>query len=76
MGIHMVIGQSQLDLSILYSCCHFTFDELAHAYRGGRSTVGYSGSSSRSSMSAQDSHGLYSSRQGMSYSGTRNCPYN
>ncbi|XP_057532384.1 uncharacterized protein LOC130810369 isoform X2 [Amaranthus tricolor] len=36
--------------------------------RGGRSTVGYSGSSSRSSMSAQDSHGLYSSRQG-SYSG-------
>ncbi|CAO2835236.1 unnamed protein product [Amaranthus hypochondriacus] len=38
--------------------------------RGGRSTVGYSGSSSRSSMSAQDSHGLYSSRQGMSYSGS------
>lgn len=37
--------------------------------RMGRSAVGYSGSS-RSSMSAQDSHGIYSSRQGMSYSGS------
>ncbi|XP_021756424.1 heterogeneous nuclear ribonucleoprotein Q-like isoform X1 [Chenopodium quinoa] len=34
--------------------------------RMGRSTAGYSGSS-RSSISAQDSHGIYSSRQGMSY---------
>ncbi|KAL9234339.1 hypothetical protein vseg_009222 [Gypsophila vaccaria] len=37
--------------------------------RLGRSTVGYS-SSSRSSISAQDSHGLYSSRHGISYSGS------
>lgn len=37
-------------------------------FRMGRSTVGYSGGS-RSSMSAPDSHGLYSSRQGVSYSG-------
>uniref|UniRef100_A0A803NBH2 RRM domain-containing protein n=1 Tax=Chenopodium quinoa TaxID=63459 RepID=A0A803NBH2_CHEQI len=37
--------------------------------RMGRSTAGYSGSS-RSSISAQDSHGIYSSRQGMSYNGT------
>lgn len=41
----------------------------AYSDRLGRSSVGY-GSSSRSSMSAQDSHGLYSSRQGMSYSGS------
>ncbi|XP_074263136.1 uncharacterized protein LOC141585953 isoform X3 [Silene latifolia] len=37
--------------------------------RMGRSAVGYS-SSSRSSLTAQDSHGLYSSRQGMSYGGS------
>lgn len=30
--------------------------------------MGYGGSS-RSSMSGQDSHGMYSSRQGMSYGG-------
>ncbi|KAK9742730.1 hypothetical protein RND81_03G194000 [Saponaria officinalis] len=41
----------------------------AYGDRLGRSTAGYS-SSSRSSISAQDSHGLYSSRQGMSYSGS------
>lgn len=35
--------------------------------RLGRSNMGYGGS--RSSMSSQDSHGLYSSRQGMGYSG-------
>lgn len=33
----------------------------------GRSNLGYGGS--RSSISSQDSHGLYSSRQGMSYGG-------
>ncbi|XP_056693275.1 uncharacterized protein [Spinacia oleracea] len=38
--------------------------------RMGRSTAGYSGSGSRSSVSAQDSHGLYNSRQGMSYNGS------
>ncbi|KAK2995202.1 hypothetical protein RJ640_000507 [Escallonia rubra] len=39
----------------------------AYSDRVGRSNVGYS--SSRSSMSGQDSHGLYSSRQGMGYGG-------
>ncbi|GAU20237.1 hypothetical protein TSUD_353010 [Trifolium subterraneum] len=36
--------------------------------RVGRSSLGYS-SGSRSSISGQDSHGMYSSRQGMSYGG-------
>lgn len=36
--------------------------------RLGRSSVGYGGS--RSSISSQDSHGMYSSRQGMTYSGS------
>lgn len=36
--------------------------------RLGRSSVGYGGGS-RSSISSQDSHGMYSSRQGMSYGG-------
>ncbi|KAM7472017.1 hypothetical protein LguiA_010200 [Lonicera macranthoides] len=39
----------------------------AYSDRLGRSNIGYV--SSRSSMSSQDSHGLYSSRQGMSYNG-------
>ncbi|KAJ9558687.1 hypothetical protein OSB04_013301 [Centaurea solstitialis] len=39
----------------------------AYSDRLGRSNMGYG--SSRSSMSAQDSHGLYSSRQGMTYGG-------
>ncbi|KAH9627494.1 hypothetical protein KSS87_006185 [Heliosperma pusillum] len=38
--------------------------------RMGRSAVGYSSSSRSSIAAAQDSHGLYSSRQGMSYSGS------
>nr|GEX94262.1 dehydration-responsive element-binding protein 1D-like [Tanacetum cinerariifolium] len=38
----------------------------------GRSNIGYG--SSRSSMSDQDSHGLYSSRQGMAYSGAISIP--
>ncbi|KAK9749141.1 hypothetical protein RND81_02G104900 [Saponaria officinalis] len=40
-----------------------------HGDRLGRTAVGYS-SSSRSSISAQDSRGMYSSRQGVSYSGS------
>uniref|UniRef100_A0A2C9VW24 RRM domain-containing protein n=1 Tax=Manihot esculenta TaxID=3983 RepID=A0A2C9VW24_MANES len=40
----------------------------AYGDRIGRSNVGYGGS--RSSISSQDSHGLYSSRQGMSYGGS------
>lgn len=39
----------------------------AYGDRMGRSNLGYGGS--RSSISSQDSHGLYSSRQGMSYGG-------
>ncbi|XP_024983343.1 heterogeneous nuclear ribonucleoprotein Q isoform X1 [Cynara cardunculus var. scolymus] len=39
----------------------------AYSDRLGRSNIGYG--SSRSSMSAQDSHGLYSSRQGLAYGG-------
>ncbi|XP_057807483.1 uncharacterized protein LOC131022102 isoform X2 [Salvia miltiorrhiza] len=39
----------------------------AYSDRLGRSNMGYGGS--RSSMSSQDSHGLYSSRQSMGYSG-------
>ncbi|KAL5795107.1 hypothetical protein ACOSP7_003701 [Xanthoceras sorbifolium] len=39
----------------------------AYGDRIGRSNLGYSGS--RSSISSQDSHGLYSSRQGMGYGG-------
>ncbi|KAF7826477.1 nucleolin-like isoform X1 [Senna tora] len=39
----------------------------AYGDRLGRSSVGYGGS--RSSLSSHDSHGMYSSRQGMSYSG-------
>ncbi|KAK0580342.1 hypothetical protein LWI29_000875 [Acer saccharum] len=39
----------------------------AYGERIGRSNLGYSGS--RSSISGQDSHGLYSSRQGMGYGG-------
>ena len=35
--------------------------------RLGRSNLGYG--SSRTSLSSQDSHGLYSSRQGMTYGG-------
>jgi len=35
--------------------------------RLGRSAVGYGGS--RNSISGQDSHGMYSSRQGMGYGG-------
>ncbi|KOM58584.1 hypothetical protein LR48_Vigan11g161800 [Vigna angularis] len=41
----------------------------AYGDRLGRSSMGYGGSS-RSSMSSQDSHGMYSSRQGMSYGGS------
>ncbi|KEH17924.1 RNA-binding motif protein, Y chromosome, family 1 member B isoform X2 [Medicago truncatula] len=40
----------------------------AYGDRVGRSSLGY-GSGSRSSISGQDSHGVYSSRQGMSYGG-------
>ncbi|KAL2626341.1 hypothetical protein AAZV13_07G105600 [Glycine max] len=40
----------------------------AYGDRLGRSSVGYGGGS-RSSISSQDSHGMYSSRQGMSYGG-------
>ncbi|KAL1339162.1 hypothetical protein AAHE18_U014100 [Arachis hypogaea] len=40
----------------------------AYGDRLGRSSLGYGGSS-RSSMSSQDSHGMYSSRQGMGYGG-------
>ncbi|KAK7277196.1 hypothetical protein RIF29_18347 [Crotalaria pallida] len=40
----------------------------AYGDRLGRSSMGYGGGS-RSSISSQDSHGMYSSRQGMSYSG-------
>lgn len=42
--------------------------------RVGRSNLSYGGS--RSSMSSQDSHGLYSSRQGMGYSGGMHLGYN
>ncbi|TKY68881.1 hypothetical protein E2542_SST05144 [Spatholobus suberectus] len=40
----------------------------AYGDRLGRSSLGYGGGS-RSSISSQDSHGMYSSRQGMSYGG-------
>lgn len=40
----------------------------AYSDRLGRSNMGYGGSS-RTSVSSQDSHGLYSSRQGMGYGG-------
>ncbi|KAK7386161.1 hypothetical protein VNO78_26186 [Psophocarpus tetragonolobus] len=40
----------------------------AYGDRLGRSSIGYGGGS-RSSISSQDSHGMYSSRQGMSYGG-------
>ncbi|KAJ6722629.1 HETEROGENEOUS NUCLEAR RIBONUCLEOPROTEIN [Salix koriyanagi] len=40
----------------------------AYGDRLGRSAVGYGGS--RSSISSQDSHGMYSSRQGMGYGGS------
>ena len=40
---------------------------LSYFDRLGRSSLGYGGS--RSSMSSQDSHGLYGSRQGMGYGG-------
>ncbi|CAK7347772.1 unnamed protein product [Dovyalis caffra] len=40
----------------------------AYGDRLGRSAVGYGGS--RSSVSSQDSHGMYSSRQGMGYGGS------
>ncbi|XP_019449888.1 PREDICTED: heterogeneous nuclear ribonucleoprotein R isoform X2 [Lupinus angustifolius] len=42
--------------------------EDAYGDRLGRSSLGY-GSSSRNSISSQDSHGMYSSRHGVSYSG-------
>ena len=44
-----------------------TYFSVFLAGRLGRSNLGYSGG--RSSVSSQDSHGLYSSRQGMSYGG-------
>lgn len=44
-----------------------TYFSVFLADRLGRSNLGYSGG--RSSVSNQDSHGLYSSRQGMSYGG-------
>ncbi|KAJ4847633.1 hypothetical protein Tsubulata_002743 [Turnera subulata] len=40
----------------------------AYSDRMGRSNIGYGGS--RNSVSSQDSHGLYSSRQGMGYGGS------
>ncbi|KAE9611198.1 putative RNA recognition motif domain-containing protein [Lupinus albus] len=40
----------------------------AYGDRHGRSSLGYGGSS-RSSISSQDSHGMYSSRHGLSYDG-------
>ncbi|KAF9624862.1 hypothetical protein IFM89_015416 [Coptis chinensis] len=42
--------------------------EDTYSERLGRSQIGYAGS--RSSLSAQDSHGVYGSRQGMSYGGS------
>lgn len=72
MGMHIVIG--------LLSCQSFDAFESFRVkcwisissfsiivVRIGRSNLGYGGS--RSSISSQDSHGLYSSRQGMGYGG-------
>jgi len=70
----MVIGvlffelKAVLPFRLLFlSLVRVTYFSVFLAGRLGRSNLGYSGG--RSSVSSQDSHGLYSSRQGMSYGG-------
>ncbi|KAL8500476.1 hypothetical protein ACS0TY_020179 [Phlomoides rotata] len=60
----MRYSRARLDYDIGSSASHYSD---AYSDRLGRSNPGYGGS--RSSLSSQDSHGLYSSRQGMGYSG-------
>ncbi|XP_042059853.1 uncharacterized protein LOC121804398 isoform X1 [Salvia splendens] len=58
-------SRARLDYDLGSSASRYT-DAYSDS-RLGRSDMGYGGS--RSSMSSQESHGLYSSRQGMGYSG-------
>lgn len=71
MGMHTVIGVlCFLSCNIVISdwaCYCNNSSSSVIVGRMGRSNLGYGGS--RSSMSSQDSHGLYSSRQGMGYGG-------
>ncbi|GAB4844266.1 hypothetical protein Ancab_037630 [Ancistrocladus abbreviatus] len=63
------------DLGVSHSRARLDYDigggasQYGYAYsdRVGRSNLGYGGS--RNSMSSQDAHGLYSTRQGMGYGG-------
>ncbi|XP_042062768.1 uncharacterized protein LOC121806710 isoform X1 [Salvia splendens] len=57
-------SRARLDYDLGSSASRYTD---AYSDRLGRSDMGYGGS--RSSMSSQDSHGQYSSRHGMGYSG-------
>ncbi|KAL1562042.1 hypothetical protein AAHA92_04665 [Salvia divinorum] len=57
-------SRARLDYDLGSSASRYTD---AYSDRLERSNMGYGGS--RSSMSSQDSHGLYSGRQGMGYSG-------
>lgn len=60
------VRQSRARLDYEYSGGGAQYGD-AYGDRLGRSNLGYGGG--RSSVSSQDSHGLYSSRQGMSYGG-------
>ncbi|KAL7120913.1 hypothetical protein ACP275_02G150600 [Erythranthe tilingii] len=61
-------SRARVDYDLGPSASHHYGD--AYSDRFGRSNVGYGGSSgSRSSLSSQDSHGMYSGRPGMSYGG-------
>ncbi|GAB4861998.1 hypothetical protein Ancab_037252 [Ancistrocladus abbreviatus] len=57
-------SRARLDYDIAGGPSHYGD---AYSDRLGRSNIGYNGS--RSSMSSQDTHGLYSTRQGMGYGG-------
>ncbi|XP_027186624.1 uncharacterized protein [Cicer arietinum] len=56
------------DTGARQSRARLEYDYGGNASQVGRSSLGYGGGS-RSSISGQDSHGMYSSRQGMSYGG-------
>ncbi|OWM75111.1 hypothetical protein CDL15_Pgr017237 [Punica granatum] len=58
-------SRARLDYELSGGSSHYSD---AYNDRLGRSSIGYS--SSRSSISSQDSHGLYSSRHGMGYGGS------
>ncbi|KAE8665633.1 Detected protein of confused Function [Hibiscus syriacus] len=72
-AVVMTLCLLQKDHMLLWDCLDYVLPRGAPPYadaygdRLGRSNLGYGGS--RSSMSGQDSHGLYGSRQGMGYGG-------